>query len=185
MVNLKNIFLTITGENAVKRKTYFICFWTVALASIMILTGCSMFSSSTKPENQKPPEEKPAVQAEPGKASVQSLPEAEKLKLAEPILGALLKGMADVNYNAYSENFTQGLKENVTEKDFKYRTEKMKEDIGDLQTKTFIGVLNKSLFDVYLWKAKFSKHNDEQLMRLFLINEDGKYKVYMFNISPF
>ena len=164
-----------------KRKTYFICFWTAAFAATMILTGCW----SAKPENQKPPEDKPAVQAEPGKASVQSLPEVEKLKLAEPILEALLKGMADVNYNAYSENFTQGLKENVTEKDFKYRTEKMKEDIGELQTKTFIGVLNKNLFDVYLWKAKFSKHNDEQLMRLFLINEDGKYKVYMFNISPF
>lgn len=170
-----------------KSKKNFLYFWTAAFVSTFILTGCSMFSSSTKPADQKPPEEKPVVQAqvEAGKTNPQSLAEAEKLKLAEPILEALLKGMANVNYSAYTENFTQGLKENVTEKDFKYRTEKMKEDIGDLQTKTFVAVLNKNLFDVFLWKAKFSKHNDEQLMRLFLINEDGKYKVYMFNISPF
>lgn len=181
----------------------------LGLVILVFVCGCSSLSISSEEDQSKTeaaqtidaqkaeteqaaapaPEEKPAVapapQLPPEPVDPQTLPQSEKLKLAEAILDNLLQSMEDGNYKRYVKDFTQGLKDNVTEKDFKYRNEKMNDEIGKFKSKEALGVLNKKLFDVFLWKAKFSKHDDEQLIRLFLVSDEKKYKVYMFNISPF
>jgi hypothetical protein len=128
----------------------------------------------------------PPAEVKNGNESVpKKIPEEMKMPKAEEIVSNILEATGSNDYTKYTKDFTEGLAEKITKKDFEAKNEKLKEDIGEFKEKHFLGVLNKKLFDVYLWKTKFSKHDDEMLMRLFLIDEDGTYKVYMFNISPF
>ncbi len=164
----------------------------ICVASAVLATagGCITMSfgdsSADSKEAEKESKDLAAVPAaEPEVKDPQSLPAEEKQKLAEPILENLLKAMKEDSYKEYCKDFTQGLKDNVTEKDFKFRNDKMLDEIGEFKSKEFLGVLNKKLFDVFIWKAKFSKSDDDQIIRLFLISDENKYKVYMFNISPF
>lgn len=112
-----------------------------------------------------------------------TLTEAEKVNLADPILERMMNGINKDDYSLYSGNFFKGLKDQFSEKDFKdFRTE-LNKDIGEYKSKTYLGVLNKKLVDVFIWKAKFSNSDDECLIRITLIEDEGVYKVLGFTIS--
>ncbi len=119
-------------------------------------------------------------------SALKKLPEAERLKLAQPIIESICEGLKNNDYEAYTRDFYSGFKDQVTKKEFDKFTSKMKEDLGDYESKQYIGMVNKELFDIFYWKCTFSKRKekDENIMRLFLIDEDGKYKVYLFHVYP-
>lgn len=175
-------------------------------ATLSLLTGCfTTTQEAVKSDEQKAADSAATEQAQakpeaaapaPAAAATaeaknadedapKKVPEEMKMPKAEEIVSNILESTASNNYKNYTRDFTPGLAEKITKKDFEAKNEKLKEDLGEFKEKQFLGVLKKNLFDVYLWKTKFSKHNDEMLMRLFLIDEEGTYKVYMFNISPF
>ena len=114
-----------------------------------------------------------------------SLTDAEKVNLAEPLLDRILQGVNKGDYAIYSGNFSKGLKDQITEKDFKTLNDDLLKKIGEYKSRTFLGILNKKLVDIYLWKAKFAKTDEDFIIRLFLIEDEGKFKVFSFSITPF
>ena len=156
---------------------------TLVLLAFAFLVGCE----TTKPSS---------VDAEKGRAGKQeekqiaetlrpTLSEPEKIALAESIVDGMLKGVNKDDYTLYSGSFFKGLKEQVKEKDFRTLNDDLKKQVGEYKSRKFIGMLNKKLIDVFLWKAKFTKTDEDAMIRLFLIEEEGQYRVSSFSISPF
>jgi hypothetical protein len=114
-----------------------------------------------------------------------TLTDAEKVNLAEPILERILQGVNKNDYAVYSDNFSKGLKAQITEKEFKVLNDDLIKKIGEYKSRKFLGILSKKLVDIYLWKAKFAKTDEDFMIRLFLIEDEGKLKVFSFSITPF
>jgi hypothetical protein len=150
----------------------------VGLIAFAFLAGCETTKPSTGDKEKK--DEKPLLET-----LRPTLTEAEKVNLAEVMVDKMLKGINKDNYALYSADFYKGLKEQVKEKDFKALNDDLKKQIGEYESRTFLGMLNKKLVDIFLWKAKFSKMDEDVLIRIFLIEDEGKYKVSSFSVSPF
>jgi hypothetical protein len=155
----------------------------VGLLVFAFLAGCE----TTKPSSGDADKDKAEKKDE--KQLVETLrptlTEAEKINLAEAMVDRMLKGINKDDYSLYSGNFFKGLKDQVKEKDFKALNDDLKKQIGEYKSRKFMDILNKKLVDIFIWKAKFSKTDEDVLVRLFLIEDEGQYKVSSFSISPF
>ncbi len=153
----------------------------VGLLALALLAGCetTKTSSADKDKAEKKDEKQLVETLRP------TLTEAEKINLAEAIVDRMLKGINKDDYALYSGNFFKGLKDQVKEKDFKALNDDLKKQIGEYKSRKFMDILNKKLVDIFLWKAKFTKTDEDVLIRLFLIEDEGQYKVSSFSISPF
>ena len=151
-------------------------------SAVLFLGGaCISSRQSVESETEQKQEKHDALSTN---TKIQNLPEDQKLKLAEPIIESVLKGIAEKDYKEYTRYALPGFKENVPESAFKSRNDELNKELGEFQSKTYLGVVNKKLFDVFVWKGKFSKSEDEWFMKLYLVDDEGKYKIYMFTISP-
>jgi len=148
---------------------------------IAILVGLSIITGCLTTEQDKKDAEKPKLT----ETLRPTLTETEKVNLAEVILDKMIAGINKDDYSLYSEYFFKGLKDQIKEKDFITMKTDLKKQLGDYKSRTYMGMLNKPLIDVFIWKAKFTKTDEDVLIRLFLIEENEKYKVSSFSISPF
>jgi hypothetical protein len=149
-----------------------------SLLTFAVLAGCE----TTKNSEQ---EKKDSEKANLTEVLRPTLTEAEKINLAEVILDKMLNGITKDNYGLYSSNFFKGLKEQMPEKTFKDFRSNLTKDMGEYKSRTYIGMLNKKLFDVFIWKVKFSNSEDDCLIRLTLVEDEGAYKVLGFSITKF
>jgi hypothetical protein len=155
----------------------------VVLLAFAFLSGCETIKPSSGDADKDKAEKKDEKQAV--ETLRPTLNEAEKNALAESMVDGMLKGINKDDYALYCGNFYKGLKEQFKEKDFKALNDDLKKQVGEYKSRKFIGMLNKKLVDIFLWKAKFTKTDEDVLIRLFLIEDEGQYKVSLFSISPF
>ncbi len=112
--------------------------------------------------------------------------DSEKLALVENYIDTLLTAVKTDDYVGYFKNFVHEHKTEIKESDFKEKNKKLYEQCGEYQSRQFLGIVKKQIFDVYLWKAKYSKiPKDDIVLRLFITDIDGQIKIYGFNIQPF
>lgn len=153
------------------------------LVAVALFAGCE----TTKPASGDADKDK--VEKKDPKQLVEtlrpSLTEAEKIALAEGILEKMVDGINKDDYSLYTNDFFKGLKEQVKEKEWKASNDDLKKQAGDYEARFYMGMLNKPLVDVFIWKGKFTKNEGDVLIRLGLIEDEGKYKVTIFSISPF
>ncbi len=141
-----------------------------------ILAGCETTKNTEKKDEEK---------SNLSETLRPTLTEAEKINLAEVILDRMLEGMKKEDYNLYTSNFFKGLKDQLGTKEFTAWREDFKKNLGDYKSRVSLGMLNKKLIDVFLWKAKFSGTDEDILIRIMLIEEDGVYKVMGFGFVQF
>jgi len=116
----------------------------------------------------------------------EGMTEEQKLAFAEESLDELINAVKEDDFKKYFRRFIRDSKDLIKESDFKSRNNKFREQCGEYVSREFIGVLKKQLFDVYLWKARYGKlPNDDILLKLFIVEEDGKLGIYAFNVQPF
>lgn len=155
----------------------------VGLLAFAFLVGCE----TTKPASGDADKDKAEKKDE--KQLVEtlrpSLTEAEKINLAEPMLERMMNGINKDDFSIYSGDFFKGLKDQIKEKEWKTSNDDLKKQAGDYESRTYLGMLNKPLIDIFIWKGKFTKNDGDVLIRLGLIEDEGKYKVAIFSISPF
>ena len=144
------------------------------MLAVSLLAGCETTKNAEKKNEDK---QKLAETLRP------TLTESEKANLAEAILDRMMTGLNGDDYAMYSGSFFQGLKDQLPEKAFKSFRDELKKDMGEYKSRQYLGMLNKKLVDVFIWKAKFSNSDDECLIRLSLVEDEGVYKVLGFNIS--
>ena len=155
----------------------------VSLLMFAFIAGCETTGISSEDAGKDKPGKKDENKL--GETLRPALTDVEKVKLAEPMLDTILQGASKDDYAVYSSNFSKGLKDQLTEKDFKILNDDLKKKIGEYDSRKFLGILNKKLVDIYVWKAKFTKTDEDFMIRLFLVEDEGKFKVFSFSITPF
>ena len=102
---------------------------------------------------------------------------SEVQAIAEPILDGILEGFKTNDYNKYSKDFDETLKEVVSEKRFLEIDSRFEDSIGNCQSREYIGFLTKGKMTAILWKARFDKSEDDVLIKLVMSKREDKYLV--------
>jgi hypothetical protein len=102
---------------------------------------------------------------------------AQVEKVANPILDAVLQGFSEGNYGLYSKYFDDTLKDVITKKKFMQVRKKILGNIGKCQSRSYLGFLQQGKTTVVLWKGKFSRTNDDILIKLVLSRRGDQIKV--------
>lgn len=101
----------------------------------------------------------------------------EVQSIANPILDMFLEGMKIGDYTKYSMYFDDTLKEALPEKRFRVVREQIKGQMGDYQSREYLGFLNKGPMTIVLWKGAFDKTEDEVLIKVVLSKRGDKYVI--------
>lgn len=104
-------------------------------------------------------------------------------ELAERMLNNVLKGLRDGDYAVYSTDFSEGLKLVSPEKDFPAEQARRVNLDGDYVSREPMGSLRQGQRVVYFWKARFSKTEDDRLIRLILEKINDKITIANFYIQ--
>ncbi len=157
-----------------------------AAALSVLLSSCVSGDLWGDAESAAGGAEKNQEKAEPSTDPASQLSDNEKIAILEKYLDELLASVKTNDFNLYFKNFTKEHKDKISQSDFKQRNDLLTEQCGEYQSRQFMGVLKKQIFDIYLWKARFSKlPKDDILLRMFVMEDEGVLKVYAFNVKPF
>lgn len=101
----------------------------------------------------------------------------EMQAVAEPILETVLKGLNEGEYEVYCQYFDDTLKRVVSPKNFAQVRGNILKSIGDYESRSYLGYLEKGKTTVVLWKGKFAKSTDDVLIKLVLSRQEDQIKV--------
>lgn len=104
-----------------------------------------------------------------GKAEV-----SKTRSIASAITESMLISLNDDNYIRFSENFDDQMKNNLSETQFKYTSDEIKNKIGTYISKEYIGSELKEGYTVVLFRGKFSREKEEVLIKTILHVDAGK-----------
>jgi hypothetical protein len=93
---------------------------------------------------------------------------------AKPVLDGLLSGFNEGDYQKYSQDFDDTLKEAISQKEFTRVRDKILKDLGKYQSRTYLGFLRKGQTTLVLWKGRFAKAEDDVLIKLVASQRQGK-----------
>jgi len=110
-------------------------------------------------------------------ADVIGTTDQEVKAVSGPVLDGILEGLRTGDYNEYSRNFDGTLKDAVSEAEFKKVKANIDKTLGYCESRQYLGFLKKGKMTVTLWKGRFSKSTDDQLIKLIMTKRDGKYLV--------
>jgi len=140
------------------------------------LTALFSFSACQTVENEAPASL--AVDSE--------LTAHQKKEIAQKVLGEILTGIKENDYQLYIRHFTLEYREKVTLRKFKSINRKLMEDLGECNSREYLGHLDKKIMDVFLWKGRFKNKPDNELMIYLMLGEvKDKYLVLGFRIVNF
>jgi len=97
--------------------------------------------------------------------------------LAEPVLDTVLTGFNNGDYGLYSQHFDDTLKDAITPKKFQQVREDILRKLGKYQSRVYLGFLQHGKSTVALWKGRFSKADDDVLVKLVLSKRGDKILV--------
>jgi hypothetical protein len=97
--------------------------------------------------------------------------------VADPILDGVLKGLHEGDYDLYSQNFDDTLKDVISKKKFLQTRSSISKSIGTYETRSYLGYLQKGKTTVVLWKGRFAKSADDVLIKLVLSRRGDRTKV--------
>ena len=144
-----------------------------------LFAGC-LTTKTEKPVEKKSPEKPKYVTIDVDKKTI-----AEVSKMCDKMLTTFY----DNDYNTYS-NMT--LKESrATKEVFSRMSKMMSKQLGKVQEKTYLGILQKGPATVFMWRMKFEmpaqkenkKHKVDWLVKLVVGKIDGNLKVVGFFIE--
>ncbi|QAT40897.1 DUF3887 domain-containing protein [Clostridium sp. JN-9] len=110
----------------------------------------------------------------------QKLTEAD-VSYGSEITDNVLEGIKDKNYNKFSRDFSDTMKNAITEQSFNSLTGNLNTKIGDYKSKAFSGASktkkdNKE-YTVVVYKAKYTKETGDVLITITFSDNNGKNMV--------
>jgi len=127
-------------------------------------------------------EDAPAAATEPVKSALVG---DEKQAKAEAILDDLLAGLGGKDRARYLAHLTKEQQERATPANFAKMAADIEADLGTYRSRQFLGHLDQQVLDIYIWKVRFDKVDEDALIRLVLGEVDGRLQVFGFHISPY
>lgn len=156
------------------KKSKKILWFSFFILTVSFLSGCIMTGN----------EEGDSPFPKPNKVEDYAGPEKSSPIIANKILDHTLKGLKEGDYNEFSYRFNVDLKKRITKKEFTQLREGLSDQIGEFMNREYLGCIQKGPLMIYLWKAEFSKaENNDLIIRLTLGELDEAVQVFAFEIS--
>ena len=95
----------------------------------------------------------------------------------DPIVDNIIDGMRTEDYAKYSRDFSESLKKALTEGAFLRDNRDMRSQLGECKSGEYMGFMNQAGSTMVLYKARFSKTEDDLLIRLSVSKEQDRYLV--------
>lgn len=92
----------------------------------------------------------------------------------------VITGLDLGNYEMYTRDFTDESKKSFTKEIFKDAYKAVDSNLGKIKTKQYLGNYQKNEYWVLLWKARYSKTNEDILLELYVKKVGNNYKVAAF-----
>ena len=103
---------------------------------------------------------------------------AEKIKgVSNTELNSILKGIATKDYDLYAKDFSDKMKRAQTEENFLKLCQSIEDSLGQLKSTEYLGYYRAEGDIISLFKAGFSKTDDDVLIRLVLDFKNQKEQV--------
>lgn len=155
---------------------------TIARRLLPVLAAALLLGGGSACRSWIAQDEAPPAAAEPVKSTLDN---QEKQARAEAILETILTGLAEQDRALYLTHFTAEWQAKFTAANFAKMAEAIDADLGPYQSRQFLGRLDKQVLDIFIWKARFGKADEDALVRLVLGEVDGRLQVFSFSISPY
>ena len=91
--------------------------------------------------------------------------------IANPILNNVLDGIKTGNAEKYSKDFK------VSMRMFMQKYDQVQAQIGNWKVYQYLGFLNRETETVVLWKGRFTRTDNDVLIKMAISKENGKYLV--------
>ena len=88
--------------------------------------------------------------------------------IAEPILDNILKAFRTGDYQQYSRDLDDMVKETVTEAKFPSVRQQVLQQLGNYRSREYLGSLTKGKMTMVLWKGDFDGTTDDVLLKVVL-----------------
>ncbi|MBN3038077.1 MAG: hypothetical protein JW869_01510 [Candidatus Omnitrophica bacterium] len=96
-------------------------------------------------------------------------------KIANPVLEVLLECLEKNDYQKYLSQADEAHRDLLTRDKYIQANTQVKEKMGKYISREYIGFLNQSNMTVALWKARFTKIDDDVLIKLVINRKGDKY----------
>lgn len=110
-------------------------------------------------------------------AHFQALSEEEIIAIATPIMDNLMDASTRIDHKAHVRDFSDRLKEIVTEAHLQQVCESYQSELGFFTKRELVAVFTRPDSAVIIWKQFFTKAEGEFVAELMLIRENDKYLV--------
>lgn len=110
-------------------------------------------------------------------AHFKALSEDEIVAIATPIMDNLMDASTRIYHEAHVRDFSDRLKEIVTEEHLQHVCERYQGELGYFTDRELVAVFKRPDSAVVIWKQFFSKAEGEFVAEMMLIRENGKYLV--------
>jgi len=97
--------------------------------------------------------------------------------ISRPIFENIHRAYAEENYPLLLKNFSNKMKEDLTENVFIEALEKYYRTYGQLIELQYLGHLEKNIGHQTLWKGRYSESSEEILWHLYLSEDNGELEV--------
>jgi hypothetical protein len=95
-------------------------------------------------------------------------------QVAEPLTEQMMQSINDENYDSFQSNLSAKMKEVFPESSFKKMVSDLKDKVGIYKTKEVMNIELSTEYMAINYKGMFSQMTDPILIRVVLINENGK-----------
>ena len=101
----------------------------------------------------------------------------ELLKVANPMMDNILKGIREKSYEVYIRDFDEKTRAGITVKKFNDLVKNLEHYHGEYKSREFIEILTKNDLKKVIWKAEFSKVANGISLELVLAKQNNEWKV--------
>ncbi len=102
------------------------------------------------------------------------------LNRVNPILDNILEAHEKKKYDLFIRNLQQEMREKISEKQFHLAAKETHKRLGQYQNRQFLAGLRRDDRPMLVWKAKFSRSENDILMTLVLDQQDSEVVVNWF-----
>ncbi len=143
----------------------------------LFIGGCTSTNTNEKIEATVSPQTEINIPPTENLSQLNSYEEAGK-----QMIPSIIKGLSDDNYAIYSRDFDAKNKEYFNKELFQEAAKAVKDKLGDFEEITYVGTWTKGNYHIAMWKAKYTKSEDDIIMQMYIAKEDGTYKIAAFKI---
>lgn len=106
-----------------------------------------------------------------------AIPDGKIKEVSTAEMDSILKGIATKNYDLYARDFSDKMKRAQTEENFLKLCQSVEDSLGQLKSSEYMGYYRAEGDIISLFKAGFSKTDDDVLIRLVLDFKNQKEQV--------